>query len=184
MSVAEIVKEITRRDTPLIEITGGEPLFQKETPALIDAIVSRFSIDFEDDSGNGSGAFMPRGQKRLLIETSGSISIAGLNPQAIIVMDIKTPSSGSSDFNIYENINFLKPSDEVKFVIGSREDYYFCRDLMKRYNLDKKCTVLLSTVFGAIQAKDVVGWMLDDSITARFQIQMHKYIWSPDTQGV
>lgn len=180
MSVAEILGEITRMNTPLIEITGGEPLIQKETPALVDAIVKKFAIDI----AASVKPFMPSGEKRLLIETSGSVSIKGLNPNAVIIMDIKTPSSGSAPFNLYDNISFLKPFDEVKFVIGSREDYFFCLDVIKRFNLDKKCGVLLSPVFGKIDPEEIVSWMMNDSIAARFQLQLHKHIWRPDARGV
>ena len=86
--------------------------------------------------------------------------------------------------NLYENINYLKPIDEIKFVIGNREDYDWSKQILKKYQLEKKFTVLFSTVFGELEPLTLVNWILEDKLNVRFQLQLHKYIWQPDTKGV
>jgi 7-carboxy-7-deazaguanine synthase len=102
----------------------------------------------------------------------------------VIIMDLKTPSSGMMKKNLYENIEHLKSNDEVKFVIGSREDYEWSVEMIRKYELDKKCTVLFSTVFDKLNPRELVEWILEDKLNARFQLQMHKFIWEPNTKGV
>ncbi|HOD43043.1 MAG TPA: 7-carboxy-7-deazaguanine synthase, partial [Candidatus Wallbacteria bacterium] len=123
-------------------------------------------------------------EPRLLIETSGSISIKGLNDQAVIIMDVKTPSSGSSGMMIFDNFNHLKSVDEIKFVIGDRADYEYCKNIIFEYSLAEKCGVLFSAVYGKIRPEKIIKWMLQDGVKARFQLQMHKYIWPADKKGV
>ena len=99
-------------------------------------------------------------------------------------MDLKCPSSGECHRNLYSNIEKLQPHDEIKFVVGNREDYLWTKDVIQRYSLVGRFTLLLSTVFAKIQPRQVVGWMLEDGLPMRFQLQMHKYIWDPDARGV
>jgi 7-carboxy-7-deazaguanine synthase len=99
-------------------------------------------------------------------------------------MDFKTPSSGMLKKNIYENINFLKKEDEVKFVIGSREDYLWSKDIIEKYALDKKIEILFSVVFGKLLPVELVNWILEDKLDVRFQLQLHKFIWKPEERGV
>jgi 7-carboxy-7-deazaguanine synthase len=86
--------------------------------------------------------------------------------------------------NLYENINYLKPTDEVKFVIGTREDYDWSKEMIAKNNLDEKCTVLFSVIFGELEPVTLVEWILEDKLNVRFQLQMHKFIWNPETKGV
>jgi 7-carboxy-7-deazaguanine synthase len=120
----------------------------------------------------------------VMIETGGSLPIEKIDKRVKIIMDMKTPYSKMLNKNRYENIEFLKPQDEIKFVIGSRDDYEWCKEVIAKYELLKKSTVLLSPVFGEIENLDLAKWILDDRLNVRFQIQLHKYIWHPETRGV
>lgn len=163
-SLDQIVAEAAQFGCKLVELTGGEPLLQKESFALVDKLVE--------------AGF------KVLIETSGSISLEKLNPEAIKIMDIKCPGSQMAHKNYWENIDYLTPKDEVKFVLADRADYDWAVDVMRKYQLDKKATLLFSTVFGAIEPVKVVDWILQDKLPVRFQLQMHKFIWHPETKGV
>ena len=163
-SIEEIIREIRGYNCPLIEITGGEPLFQEESLSLMKQLA---------DSGY-----------EVLLETGGSLPIKNVDPRVKIIMDLKTPSSGMMKKNIYENINYLKHDDEVKFVIGSREDYLWSKDIIEKYTLDKKAFVLFSVVFGKLLPVELVNWILEDKLNVRFQLQMHKFIWKSDQRGV
>ena len=163
-SVDEVVAEATSHRIPLVEITGGEPLLQRGCTTLAKKLL---------EAGH-----------KVLVETSGAFSIAVLPPGTIRIMDLKCPSSGESDKNDWSNIDQLNDHDEVKFVIGDRTDYEWTRDVMRRYDLPRRCTVLLSTVFGKIEPITVTEWMLEDKLVARFQLQMHKYIWDPKKRGI
>ena len=174
LTFAAIIKKITSSGARIVELTGGEPLIQKNSLALINEII-RTIADAEKKTGI---------KMKLLIETSGAAPIKSVNKKAVIIMDIKTPSSDMSEMMDFDNINYLKKNDEVKFVIGNRKDYIYSKKIIELYALDKKCGILFSTVYGAIKPESVIGWMLKDKINARFQLQMHKYIWPPDARGV
>jgi 7-carboxy-7-deazaguanine synthase len=121
----------------------------------------------------------------VLLETSGAHDIAPVDPRVHRIMDLKTPSSGECARNLYANIDHLTNRDEVKFVIGSREDYEWAREKMRGYDLAAKVkAVLFSPVFGKVAPADIVAWMLEDKLPARFQLQMHKFIWEPRARGV
>jgi len=163
--VEEILAEVLAIDCPLVEITGGEPLLQKNVLPLMTQLC---------DAG-----------RTVLIETSGAHDISGVDPRVHRIMDLKTPSSGECAKNRVENIAFLTKRDEVKFVIGSREDYEWSREQITKHDLAARVNaVLLSPVFGRIDPRDIVEWMLTDKLPARFQLQMHKFIWDPKTKGV
>lgn len=148
-----------------IEFTGGEPLEQ----ANIFPLMSYFC-----DEGF-----------TVAVETGGHIDTEPCDERVIRIIDMKTPSSKMMPMNNYKNLDILNPHDEVKFVIGSREDYEWSRSLLQEYDLDKRtASVLFSPVFGAIEFKTLVEWILDDHLPVRFQLQMHKFIWHPDTRGV
>lgn len=164
MTLDEIIDEVLGHGVEHVEITGGEPLAQKPSLELMTRLC---------DEG-----------KTVLLETSGSLDIGPVDPRVHVIMDIKCPQSGMSDRMRWENIDLLKGKDEVKFVLGSREDYEYARDVIRRHDLTSRRMVLLSTVFGAIDRNDIVAWMLEDRIHARFQLQMQKFIWSPDQRGV
>lgn len=163
--VSEVLAEVSDMPCPMVEVTGGEPLLQKNVKPLMAALC---------DAG-----------KTVLIETSGAHDISGIDQRVHRIIDLKTPSSGESGRNRYENIPHLTGRDEVKFVLGSREDYEWAREQIGRYDLGTRVrAVLLSPVFGKIDPKDIVQWMLDDQLPARFQLQMHKFIWEPRARGV
>jgi 7-carboxy-7-deazaguanine synthase len=164
MSLDEIISEIEKYNCNLVEITGGEPLIQANVLHLMRILSDKDYL--------------------VMLETSGSLPIAVVDKRVKIVMDLKTPSSGMVQKNLYENIKFIKRFDEVKFVIGNREDYDWAKNIINEYSLLDKATVLMSPVFGKIQNIDLANWILEDKLQVRFQLQMHKYIWHPETRGV
>ena len=166
MTVEAIVRRVAEHPAPMVEITGGEPLAQ---PACADL----------------AGALLDAGHT-VLIETSGSLPINVLPLGVVKIMDLKCPDSGESGRNYWPNIAYLNPKeDEVKFVIASRADYEWTRDVIREHALETRChAILLSPVFGEVDPKDMVDWMLEDELPARFQLQMHKFIWPPDQKGV
>ena len=163
-SIEDIIQEIRVYNCSLVEITGGEPLFQDESYSLMKQLADE---GFE-----------------VLLETGGSLPIKNIDKRVKIIMDLKTPSSGMLKKNFYENINYLKNEDEVKFVIGSREDYLWSKEMVEKYALDKKFSVLFSVVFGKRLPVDLVNWILKDKLNVRFQLQMHKFIWKPEERSV
>lgn len=164
-TLGEVYGEVMAYDCPLVEVTGGEPLLQKNVLPLMTALC---------DAG-----------RTVLIETSGAHDISVIDPRVHRIMDMKTPSSGECERNLPANIGFLRHRDEVKFVIGSREDYEWSRDQVARHDLGNRVSaVLFSAVFGKITPREIVEWMLEDKVPARFQLQMHKFIWEPRARGV
>ncbi|HLX63823.1 MAG TPA: radical SAM protein [Planctomycetota bacterium] len=165
MSLDAVLAEVEKLDCPLVEITGGEPLLQPGVPVLAERL--------------------QRMGKKVLVETSGERPIEILPEGVMRVMDIKCPDSGESARNRFENIAQLKSYDEVKFVLASRRDYEYARDLIRQHSLAQRVNaVLLSVVFGKLEPMLVVEWMLADHLPARFQLQMHKFIWDPLAKGV
>jgi len=161
----EIVDVVTRFDCPLVEITGGEPLLQKNVLPLMSMLCD--------------AAYT------VLLETSGARDIAKVDPRVHRIMDLKTPGSGEVEKNLWTNVDHLTSRDEVKFVMGSREDYEWSRDKVERYDLAARChAVLFSPIFGRIESREIVEWILADKLNVRFQLQMHKFIWSPTQRGV
>lgn len=164
-SLGEILSEVLALDCPLVEITGGEPLLQKNVLPLMSLLCNA--------------------DRTVLLETSGAHDISKIDPRVHRIMDLKTPSSGESSRNLYSNISLLNHRDEVKFVIGSREDYDWSREQIERHGLAKIVrAVLLSPVFGRIEPCQIVEWMLKDRLPARFQLQIHKFVWEPRARGV
>ena len=166
MSIEAILAEVERLGPGIVEITGGEPMLQRD----IDELARRLC-----DSG-----------RTVLIETGGhrDVSPDVLDPRVIRIMDLKCPGSGECEKNRWENIEHLRATDEVKFVLTGRADYEWARDVIRRHGLEERAIVLLSVTHGQIEPRDVVQWMLDDGLRARFQMQMHKVIWPPNTRGV
>ena len=165
LSIGQIIAEVKKFNCKLVEITGGEPLFQMEE--CLELMKQLCDDNFE-----------------VLIETGGSLPIKDIDPRVKVIMDLKCPSSGMEKKNLYENINFLKPVDELKFVIGSRDDYDWTIAVIKKYDLKNKCKILFSVVFGKLEPVQLVDWILADKLNVRFQLQMHKFIWHPETKGV
>ena len=163
-SVDEIIEEVKKYNCKLIEVTGGEPLVQNESKELMKQLCDK---GFE-----------------VLLETAGNMPIEDIDKRVKIIMDLKCPSSGMMKKNLYENTDHLKKTDEVKFVIGTREDYEWSKDILGKHNLNKKCIVLFSCVFDKLEPLTLVNWILKDKLDVRYQLQMHKYIWHPETKGV
>jgi 7-carboxy-7-deazaguanine synthase len=150
--------------TPLIEITGGEPLLQPEVLPLMAKL---------SDSGS-----------KVLLETSGAHSIAPVDSRVHIIMDLKCPDSGECDNNRWANLGVLKPSDEIKFVIASRKDFDWAVDRIQIDRLDQRFNVVLSPAFGLVTPLQLADWLLASNVHVRMQLQLHKYIWPPDRRGV
>ncbi|HYY28212.1 MAG TPA: radical SAM protein [Chthoniobacterales bacterium] len=165
MPLPQIAEQVLAFRCPLVEITGGEPLLQRNVLPLMTELCDRGEI--------------------VLIETSGAHDISGIDSRVHRIMDLKTPDSGESHRNRYENIVHLTKRDEVKFVIGSRDDYLWSKEMIGKFDLVSRCgTVLLSPVFGRIDPREIVEWLLEDNLSVRFQLQLHKFIWSPEAKGV
>lgn len=148
----------------LVEITGGEPL---EQPAAIPLMQGLIDAGYE-----------------VLLETSGSEPIADVPKGVTIICDIKCPGSGMEQRNHWDNIAQLKPADEVKFVIADRTDFEYAKAIMAQYSLTERCKVLMSVAFGQLKEAELVEWVLADKLDVRFNLQQHKYIWSPRKKGV
>ncbi|HWW82422.1 MAG TPA: radical SAM protein [Vicinamibacterales bacterium] len=165
LSVDEVVEAVKGFGCPLVEITGGEPLLQEDVYALMNRLL---------EEGH-----------TVMLETGGHRSIVRVPPSVLKVVDIKCPGSGEADQNDWSNLERLQPHDEVKFVISDRADYDFAREIIRRHDLAKHAAaLLLSPVHGVLEAKTLSEWMLGDHLPARLQLQIHKYIWSPDQRGV
>jgi 7-carboxy-7-deazaguanine synthase len=165
MSVDEVIADVEARGCPTVEVTGGEPLLQPDVYPLMQRLL---------DSG-----------KTVLIETGGHRSIANVPAGVVRIMDVKCPGSGESEKNDWTNLAHLTMRDEVKFVIADRRDYEFARDITLRENLPARVNaVLFSPVHGALDAKLLSEWVIADRLDVRVQLQVHKYIWSPETRGV
>jgi 7-carboxy-7-deazaguanine synthase len=161
----EIVDLVAGFQCPLVEITGGEPLLQKNVLTLMSMLC---------DAGH-----------TVLLETSGAHDISPVDARVHRIMDLKTPGSGEMGKNLWSNIDHLTKRDEVKCVIGSRDDYEWSREKVQRFNLPARChAVLFSPIFGRIDPRQIVEWILVDKLNIRFQLQMHKFIWTPTQRGV
>ena len=163
-TIEQILTEVKKYKCKLVEVTGGEPLVQEECNELMKILC--------DDGYD------------VMLETGGSLPIKNVDSRIRIIMDLKCPSSGMIKKNLYENIDNIKSTDEIKFVIGSREDYEWCKEIIKKYDLTNKCDVLFSVVFGELEPVMLVDWILEDKLKVRFQLQMHKFIWDPAAKGV
>jgi 7-carboxy-7-deazaguanine synthase len=123
--------------------------------------------------------------KTVLVETSGEADVSRVDPRVHKIMDLKAPGSGESHRNRWSNLDHVRASDEIKLVLASRQDYEWARAVVSERALASRTpNILLSTVFGKLAARDVVAWVLEDKLPVRVQLQMHKYIWPPDAQGV
>jgi 7-carboxy-7-deazaguanine synthase len=165
MSLDDVVTEVERLACPLVEITGGEPLLQKDVYPLMSRLL---------DAGY-----------RVLIETGGHISIEQVPEPVVKIVDVKCPGSGESAKMHWPNLDRLAPHDEVKFVIKDRVDYEYARDVTRRYRLDDRAAAVhFSPVHGVMDPQTLATWILEDRLDVRLQLQLHKYIWEPTTRGV
>jgi 7-carboxy-7-deazaguanine synthase len=163
--IDEIVSIVEFYHCKLVEITGGEPILQK------------------DEVNELAKILLDQGYE-ILLETNGSLNLENLNPRIVKIMDLKCPDSGMSEYINWDNIHYLNEHDQVKFVLSSRMDYEWARDVITTCAHLHKIEILLSTAFDLLNPADVVKWMIDDRLKVRFQLQLHKYIWHPNTRGV
>ena len=164
MTIKEIMNKIKNYSSNLVLVTGGEPLFQKNCIELLNTLVNK--------------------KYNVLLETSGSLTIKDVPKEVINIIDFKCPSSKMEKKNLWDNINYLKPTDEVKFVIENKDDYEWSKNIIKKYKISDLCTVLLSPSYNKISPKIIVNWILTDNLNVRFQLQIHKEIWKEDKRGV
>lgn len=161
-SIEDVVAETLSHGIGLVEVTGGEPLAQRTAPALLAALA-----DACDE---------------VLLETSGSEPIEHLDPRVRVILDVKAPGSGEEPRNRLENLAHLKPGDELKIVLADRADYEWARAFLAEHA--PEVPVHLSPVHGALDPRTLAEWIVEDRLTARLQLQQHKYIWDPEARGV
>jgi 7-carboxy-7-deazaguanine synthase len=165
MTRAAVRDQVLAFKCPVVEITGGEPLLQSEILPLMTELV---------DAG-----------KTVLLETSGAHDVGPVDPRVHIVLDLKCPDSGESHRNRWANLDVLKPTDQIKFVIASRDDWDWAERVIREHRLDERFQCLASAVFGAVEPVELVGWLLESGLDrVRFQLQVHKYVWHPSMRGV
>jgi 7-carboxy-7-deazaguanine synthase len=158
-----VLEEVARHPCRLVCLTGGEPLLQRELPALARALLAR---GYE-----------------VTVETHGQRPLDGLPPDVVRIVDVKTPGSGAvtTDFGYLDR---LAPRDEVKFVVASREDFTWSLEVIRRHALDGRAHVLFSPVWGKVEPRDLAAWMLASGVQARLSLQIHKVIWGAEARGV
>jgi 7-carboxy-7-deazaguanine synthase len=159
-----IVADVQARGTKLVLLTGGEPLLQPELPQL-----ARDLLDAGHD---------------VMIETGGHRDVSPLPEQAIVILDIKTPGSGEHERNLWGNLRRLGKRDAAKIVVTSRADYEWAKDVILRHDLASRTNVLFSPSFSQVEPATLVAWLLEDKLDARLNLQVHKYVWPPETRGV
>jgi 7-carboxy-7-deazaguanine synthase len=170
MTFAQILEEVRGHPAQLVEVTGGEPLAHPGAFPLV-------------------GMLLDEGYT-VLVETSGAFDVAALDPRAHKIMDLKCPGSGETARNLWANLDHLTERDEVKFVVKDRGDYEWTRQTIRERGLDARIgdgslrALLISPVWGELDLEALAGWILEDSLPVRFQVQVHKLIWGPDTKGV
>ena len=165
MTLDDVLERVEGYGCDLVEITGGEPLLQRDVYPLMEQLLA-------------SG-------KTVMVETGGHRSIRDVPSDVIRIVDVKCPGSGESAKNHWENLDLLSLRDEVKFVIRDRADYEYAKDVVARYGLlDRTAAVLFSPVHGVLAARDLAAWILEDRLPVRLQLQAHKYIWDAETRGV
>jgi 7-carboxy-7-deazaguanine synthase len=170
LSLDEIVARVDALGTKLVEITGGEPLAHRNAFVLVRRLL---------DHGY-----------TVLVETSGAIDVSALDPRAHKIMDLKCPGSGEAARNLWSNLEYLTPRDEIKFVIADRADYEWARDVVQSHGLGEQVrngtlrAILFSPVWDRIEFRELAEWILEDRLPVRFQIQLHKSIWGANVPGV
>jgi 7-carboxy-7-deazaguanine synthase len=165
LSRAEVVRQALALGTPIVLVTGGEPLLQPAAIPLLSDLC---------DAG-----------RTVMLETSGERDISAVDARVHRIVDMKAPGSGEHLRNRYENLALLGPRDQLKFVLAGREDYEWARALIEREGvIGRAGEVLLSPVHGELDPRELVAWTLDDGLNVRVQLQLHKYIWGRDVQGV
>ena len=164
LGLGEVVERALATGDRLVEITGGEPLLQPEVHPLMTALA---------DAG-----------RLVLLETSGAVDIAEVDHRVRIILDVKTPGSGEVNANLEGNLARLKPVDEVKYVVSSRDDFLWAVDHVQTHGLISKVAILVGAVHGRVDPTDLAGWILESGLPLRLQVQLHKLLWGPETRGV
>ncbi|HEX5473550.1 MAG TPA: radical SAM protein [Vicinamibacterales bacterium] len=165
MAIDAVLDRVRGYGCPLVEVTGGEPLLQADVYPLMERLLA---AGYE-----------------VMLETGGHRSTARVPPAVVTILDVKCPGSGEADEMCWENLDRLRPRDEVKFVLRDRADYDYARDVVGRHDLGRRAAaVLFSPVHGVLEPKPLAEWILADRLPVRLQLQAHKYIWSPETRGV
>jgi len=164
MTVDAVLKKALSFPCPIVEITGGEPLLQSEVFELMTKLA---------DAG-----------KQVLLETSGAHDISLVDRRVHIIMDLKCPDSGECDNNRWKNLEILKPTDEVKFVIASRRDFDWTVATIREHQMESRVQVLLSAVFDRLPLSELAEWILQSGLQVRMQLQLHKFVWDPKQRGV
>lgn len=164
MALDEVIAEVKKFTTKYVCVTGGEPLGQRNTIALLQMLLNEGYI--------------------VSLETNGSFSVKDVPAAVVKVIDIKCPDSGEAEANAWENIDLALPHDQFKFVVASREDFDWAQAICRQHDLDKKCPVLYSPVHGKVSPSDLAAWILSSDVPVTMQLQMHKEIWGPNQRGV
>jgi 7-carboxy-7-deazaguanine synthase len=162
LSIEEVIHQVEAFECRLVEVTGGEPLLQKETFILMKKLLDKGFT--------------------LLLETSGAVPVREVDPRVRIIMDVKCPGSRMSDRMVWENFSLLKKGDKLKFVIANAEDYEWAKKVLDQWK--PKQEVIFSPAFGLQDPRQMAEWILADRLPVRLQLQLHKQIWSPETRGV
>ena len=164
-ALEDVLARVETYDCPLVEITGGEPLLQEDVYPLMQALLDR--------------------GKTVLLETGGHRRTERVPTGVVTILDVKCPGSGEAARMHWPNLERLRPHDEVKFVLRDRDDYEYARDVMARHDLAARAAAIhLSPVHGVLHPRTLAEWVLADTLPVRVQLQLHKYIWEPDTRGV
>ena len=165
-TIESILDQVHNFDCKLVEVTGGEPLAQKEAFTLIERLC--------DES------------YEVLVETGGYVSTAGLDPRAKVILDIKCPASGEESRNAWSNLDRLRADkDEVKFVIADENDWLYAKSVIEKHDLEARAhEVLISPAWGLVDLQQLADWVASSGLNVRMQLQLHKYIWGPDVKGV
>ena len=163
-TVDEVLAEVREYGCPLVEVTGGEPLLQPGAHTLMTRLCD--------------------GGYEVLLETGGGVDIAPVDDRVRRIVDVKCPASGECENNLWTNLDELRPTDELKFVLADADDYVWARDLVRERGLERRCPVLFSVVHGALELLDLAERVLADRLAVRVQTQLHKLIWGADRRGV
>jgi 7-carboxy-7-deazaguanine synthase len=160
LELESIMQKVEATGAHYVTVTGGEPLAQKDCIPLL-----RMLCDAGFD---------------VSLETGGSLDISAVDPRVSVILDIKTPGSLEVSKNLWSNISHLKPSDEVKFVLCSKDDYEWAKQVLAEHTITDKCPVLFSPVYSTLKPTDLAGWILQDKLPVRFQLQLHKILWGEE----
>ena len=164
LPVADVLARALATGDDLVEITGGEPLLQAEVHDLVARLL---------DAG-----------RTVLLETSGAVGTAEVDPRVVVILDVKTPGSGEAATNVDANYPRLRPHDEVKYVVSSRADFDWSVAHIRAHAIHHRAKVLMGAVFGRVDPTELAAWVLATGLPIRFQLQLHKVLWAPDARGV